>query len=294
MATGDLALPPAATRPPAVTSTASPSEVSRLIELIRERGGFDLSGYKRNPLGRSIARRAAACHCATIEEYCALAEASDDELGLLLSQITVEYSEFFRDPELFDLLRERLLPELIERKKRAGQPAVRLWSVGCAGGEEAYSLAIVLLEALGGDPDGFDIKLFATDVDAASLARARAGRYRNEELAGLEPQALGRYFRGRRTLVVRSFLRDLVCFGVHNVLTDPPISKLDLIACRNVLIYLEKDAQVHTLRNLCYGLVPGGYLVLGKTEKLRPEVEAAFEPVNEKWRVYRRIEGPTP
>jgi len=277
-----------------VTDTASPSDVSRLVGLIQERAGFDLSGYRRDPLGRSIARRAAACHCSTIEKYCALAEASQGELGRLLSQITVEYSEFFRDPELFDLLRRRLLPELVERNERAGRRAVRLWSVGCAGGEEAYSLAIVLLEALSGHADGFDIKLFATDVDAASLARARAGRYRNDELSSLEPQALDRYFRGRHTLVVRPVLRDLVCFGRHNVLADPPISKLDLVACRNVLIYLEKDAQVRTLRSLCYGLVPGGYLVLGKTEKLRPEVQAAFEPVSEKWRVYRRIEDPTP
>ena len=119
----------------------------------------------------------------------------------------------------------------------------------------------------------------------------RAGRYAREELSETDPKTVARYFTGNRTLTVRPFLRNLVRFGELNVFADPPISQLDLITCRNVLIYLEKEAQVRALQNLRYGLVPGGYLVLGKSEKLRQEVEAAFEPVDTRWQVYRKIEG---
>ncbi len=271
--------------------TAPPDEVSRLIELIHERGGFDLSDYKRSSLGRSIARRATACKCASIEQYRAMVETSEAELDALLSHIMVGYSTFFRDPELFQVLRRRVLPEIVSRRKEVTPHQIRAWSVACATGEETYSLAIVLFEALDGCLDRFDVKLFATDVDRTALAKARAGSYTQEELEDVDAKTVARYFTGRRTLTVRAFLRRLVCFGEHNVFADPPISKLDLITCRNVLIYLRKEAQIRALQNLCYGLVPGGYLVLGKSEKLRPELEAAFEQVDKKWRVYRRIEG---
>jgi len=250
--------------PQLATPTAPPEEVARLIELIQRRRGFDLSEYKRSSLARSIARRAAACKCPTVEAY--------------------------RDPELFDVLRATVLPDIIARRKTATPPRIRAWSVACATGEEAYSLAIVIFEALDGRLDPVDVKLFATDVDRASLDAARAARYTRDQLENVDARTKRRYFTGTRTPTVRPFLRRLVCFGTHNLVADPPISQLDLITCRNVLIYLEKDAQIAALNNLRYGLVPGGYLVLGKSEKLRPELEAAFEPVDTRWQVYRKTE----
>jgi len=277
--------------PHLATLNESPSEVARLIELIRERRGFDLSSYKRGSLTRSIERRAGARKAPSLEQYRAIVEQDDKELDALLSEITVAYSTFFRDRELFEVLRHRVLPEIVSRREQETPRRIRAWSAACAGGEEAYSLAILLYEALDGRLDRFDVKLFATDVDGASLAKARAGRYTKEDLGELDPQVIERFFTGKGTFTVREFLRSFVRFGTHNVFTDPPISRLDLITCRNVLIYLQKEAQIQTLRYLCYGLAPGGCLVLGKSEKLRAEFEAAFEPVSEKWRVYRKIEG---
>jgi two-component system CheB/CheR fusion protein len=273
------------------TLTASPSEVAPLLDLIRDRRGFDLSSYKHGSLSRSITRRAAARQCLSLEQYRAIVEQSDAELDALLSEITVGYSTFFRDPQLFDILRRRVLPDIVSRREREHPSRIRIWSAACAGGEEAYSLAILLYEALDGRLDRFDVRLFATDVDRVSLAKARAGRYTREELGELEPERMALYFTGRHLFTVQDFLRRFVRFGEHNVFTDPPISRLDLICCRNVLIYLKKEAQVRTLRYLCYGLVPGGYLVLGKSEKLCAELEPAFEPVSKTWRVYRKIEG---
>jgi len=276
--------------PQLATPTAPPEEVARLIELIQRRRGFDLSDYKRSSLARSIARRAAACKCTTVEAYRAMVEASEQEVDALLSHLMVGYSTFFRDPELFDVLRSTVLPDIIARRKTAESPRIRAWSVACATGEEAYSLAILIFEALDGRLDPFEVKLFATDVDRASLDAARTARYTRDQLENVDARTKRRYFTGARTFMVRPFLRRLVCFGTHNVVANPPISQLDLITCRNVLIYLEKDAQIAALNNLHYGLVPGGYLVLGKSEKLRPELEAAFEPVDTRWQVYRKTE----
>jgi len=278
-------------RPQLATMTAPPDEVARLIALILHRRGFDLSEYKRNSLSRSIGRRAMACNCSSVEQYRGMVEASDEELDTLLSHLMVGYSMFFRDTELFDVLRRRVLPDIIGRRKQATPRRVRAWSVACSTGEEAYSLAIILFEALDGCLDGFDLKLFATDVDRTALVKARQGRYAREALEHVEAKTAARYFTGERTLTVRPFLRRLIRFGEHNVVANPPISQLDLILCRNVLIYLRKEAQLQALQYLRYGLVPGGYLVLGKSEKIRPEVEAAFEPVDKKWQVYRKIEG---
>jgi len=280
------------TTPQRCDVTPAPSdEVARFIKLIQDHRDFDLSQYKRSSIGRSIARRAGACKCPSIEAYRAMVETNEAELDALLSHIMVGYSTFFRDPELFEVLRRRALPDILGRKKHETPRRVRVWSVACATGEEAYSLAILLFEALDGCLDQFDLKIFATDVDRIALAKARAGSYARETLDNIGAKTIARYFTGDRTLVVRKFLRHLVRFGELNVFADPPISQLDLITCRNVLIYLEKKAQIRALQNLRYGLVPGGYLVLGKSEKLRPEVEEAFETIDKKWQIYRKIEG---
>jgi two-component system CheB/CheR fusion protein len=277
--------------PGSPTMSAPPDEVARLIELIHERRGFDLRDYKRSSIGRSIARRATACKCPSIEKYRAMVQESEPELDALLSHIMVGYSAFFRDPGLFDVLRRRVLPDIVKRRSAETPRRIRAWSVACATGEEAYSLAILIFEALDGCLDRFDIKLFATDVDRTALAKARAGRYTREDLEEMDAKTRARYFTGAGPFTVRPFLRRMVRFGEHNVFADPPISKLDLIACRNVLIYLNKEAQIRALENLRYGLVPGGYLVLGTSEKPRAEVEAAFEPLDKEWRTYRKIEG---
>jgi len=272
-------------------AAAPPEEVSRLIELIETRRGFNLSAYKPTSLGRSIARRAAMRRCSSIAEYLNLVESDEAELDDLLSHVMVSYSTFFRDPGMFRVLRDRVLPDIIERRKSSDSRQVRAWTVACATGEEAYSLAIVFFEVFDGRPGRFDPKLFATDVDQSALAKARAGQYTREALGETDARTMARYFTGSGPFSVRPFIRRMVRFGEHNVFADPPISRLDLITCRNVLIYLQKEAQTRALQNIRYALLPGGYLVLGKSEKIRPEVEAAFEQVDKTWQIYRKIEG---
>jgi two-component system CheB/CheR fusion protein len=270
---------------------APPDEVSRLLELIHARREFDLSSYKQSSLARSIVRRAVACKCGSVAEYRALVEADDGELDALLSGLMVGYSTFFRDPELFALLRDTVMPDIVRRARAASPPRIRTWTVACSTGQEAYSVAILLFEALSGRLDGVELKLFATDVDRAALAKARRGRYVREEVAHLDARTRARYFTGTGPVTVRPFLRRMVLFGEQNVFADPPISQLDLITCRNVLIYLQRDAQVRALENLSYGLKPGGALILGKSEKLRAEVAGRFDVIDKRWQVYRKSEA---
>lgn len=270
---------------------APPEEVSRLIELIETRRGFNLSAYKPSSLGRSIARRAAVRRCSSVAEYLCTVESDEAELDDLLSHVMVGYSTFFRDAGMFRVLRERILPDIIQQRKTSDVRQIRAWTVACATGEEAYSLAILFFEALDGRPGRLDPKLFATDVDRSALAKARAARYTREALGEIDARTQARYFTGSGPFTLRPFIRRMVRFGEHNVFADPPISRLDLVTCRNMLIYLQKESQTRALENIRYALLPGGYLVLGKSEKIRPEVEKAFEPVDNTWQIYRKIEG---
>jgi two-component system CheB/CheR fusion protein len=273
---------------------APPDEVSRLLELVHVRREFDLSKYKQSSLARSIMRRAAACKCSSVAQYRALVETDEQELDALVSILMVGYSTFFRDPELFTLLQHSIMPDIVRRGRAASPPRIRTWTVACSTGQEAYSVAILLFEALDGRLEQLEPKLFATDVEQTALAKARLGQYYQEEVAHLDARTRARYFTGTSTVTVRPFLRRLVLFGEQNVFADPPISQLDLITCRNVLIYLQKDAQIRALENLSYGLKPGGYLILGKSEKLRPEVEGRFDVIDTRWQVYRKREACAP
>jgi two-component system CheB/CheR fusion protein len=280
---------PAVQKRPALS--ASPAAVSRLVQLVEARRGFDLSAYKPSSLGRSIARRATARGCASVAAYLRNVESDDVELDDLLSHVMVGYSTFFRNPGLFDALRTEVIPDIIERRKRGEARPIRAWAVACATGEEAYSLAMLFFELLDGRLDELELKLFATDVDKTALAKARAGAYTREALGDTDPRTVRRYFTGGGPFEVRPFIRRMVRFGQHNVFADPPISRLDLVTCRNMLIYLRKEAQARALQNIRYALLPGGYLVLGKSEKIRPEVEAAFEQIDKRWQIYRKTEG---
>ncbi|MBN1918461.1 MAG: protein-glutamate O-methyltransferase CheR [Verrucomicrobia bacterium] len=270
---------------------ALPEEISHLIDLIETRRGFNLSAYKPSSLGRSIARRAAMRQCSSVAEYLCMVEADESELDGLLSHVMVGYSTFFRDPGMFRVLRERVLPDIIERCGSPEPRQIRVWTVACSTGEEAYSLAILFFEVVDRQPGRFEPKLFATDVDKTALAKARAGRYMRDALGETDACTVARYFTGSNPFTVNPSIRRMVRFGEHNVFADPPISHLDLITCRNMLIYLEREAQTRALQNIRYALLPGGYLILGKSEKLRPEVEPAFDQVDKTWQIYRKIEG---
>jgi two-component system CheB/CheR fusion protein len=260
--------------------------LERILDKIREARNFDFRQYKRATLLRRIERRMLDRHCGSLAEYAELLDASPDEHDALLSSMLIKVTSFFRDPEVWDTLRRKVLPS-IAAAKGPGQE-IRVWSVGCATGEEAYSVAMVASEALGGAAASATVKVFGTDVDEAALAAARRGIYPKVGLAELSPERRDRFFTPMAEgFSVRSDLRRMVVFGVNNLVRDAPISRLDLLVCRNVFIYLDAQLQKRVLSRFHYALRPNGFLVLGKSE-LIPLAAKLFEPVDASRHVYRR------
>ncbi len=266
------------------------NEIEELFRFIQSRGDFDFSHYKKPGVQRCIGRRMNMRQINSFSEYFSIINQDENELNELISAITIEYSLFFRDKEAFDILRKKVLNEVIARTKRDGNGSIRVWCAGCATGEEAYSIAMVLFELLYGRFDVCKPIIFATDVDERSLEKARKGVYRKEAVTHLDDDILRRYFYHKEDYIVRDFIRKLIYFGTHNILEDPPISHLDLLVCRNVLIYLDVKAQEDVLRNFHYALNKDGYLFIGKSEVLLDNFKTAFETVDGTWRIFRKKE----
>lgn len=264
--------------------------LERIVETISTEYGFDIRSYKRSTLYRRIRKRMGDTGCTGAGDYQRCLELDPQEFQRLLDTILINVTEFFRDPEAWEHLQEECFrPTLASRHQ--GDP-VRAWCVGCATGEEAYSLAIVLAEVLGEERLA-DLKIYATDVDESALAVARPGIYGADSLRNVSRERLCRFFEslpGER-FSVRPEVRSAVVFGRQNVLTDPPISRLDILVCRNLLIYFDTDAQQQILTRFHYGLRDDGWLFLGKAETLmtRSHLFAAQEP---RFRIFRRLPVP--
>ena len=267
-----------------------PAEVTELLAELSARGGLEFEAYQRAGLLRRIARRMERIGVGSLSAYRALLAADPDEHGRLCEAIQVHRTDFFRDPAVWAYLASEVVPRLLAAKG-TGEP-IRAWSAGCATGEEAYTLAMILVDALGHAMRPGRVQVLATDVSEPALARARYGRYRAERLAGVPTELLPRYFQpaGGDWLVVRGELRACVVFAPNDLLRDPPLGRMDLIACRNTLMYFTPESQAPVLARLYLGLREGGLLVTGLTE--RPTVWSnLFEPEHDRSRVYRRAEG---
>jgi two-component system CheB/CheR fusion protein len=263
--------------------------VLEICALLTARTGQDFSQYKPGTLTRRIQHRMQAAGAATPDGYLALLKGTPDETDALLQALLINITEFFRDPEAFDRLAASVLPEILAR----GTRPVRIWVPGCASGEEAYSLAILLSELMeaGGIERGAQI--FATDIDAAALQQAKAGRYSGPALGNLSEQRRQRFFHHDGDgLAVNQGLRDMCLFSVQNVLTDPPFSSLDLISCRNLFIYLQPALQHKLVPLFHFALNSGGILFLGQSEGLAAHAQL-FAPIDRDNRIYRRLEGHT-
>jgi two-component system CheB/CheR fusion protein len=258
---------------------SSVPELERVIRRVSEDHGFDIRGYKRSTLYRRLLKRMGDSGAADVEEYLQRLESDSGESTRLMETIFINVTEFFRDPDAWEHLQQECLATLVARK--AESEPFRAWSVGCATGEEAYSLVICLADLLG--PEGLArCKVFATDVDEDALSIARSGVYPPEVLRNVSQERLDRYFvalPGKR-FALRRELRSAITFGTHNVLADPPISRLDLLICRNVLIYFLAVAQHCLLPRFHYALREEGLLFLGKAETLltRSHLFRAVEP----------------
>ena len=260
--------------------------LQRLLAVLTQLEQIDFSMYKPSALLEHIGYRMLATSTPTLGDYLAYVQAVPVEGEELVKSLLVTYTEFFRDPGAFAYLKSTLLPELIERA-RSRDRTLRCWSAGCATGEEAYSLAMLLADLLGEELPLWQIKVFATDLSTEALSFARHGVYPENLLKGLPPEYRTRFFeRAEHGLRVVRKLRQLVVFGQQNLARTMPFSAIDLLLCRNVLSYFVPEAQELVLNQFAFSLYPGGYLLLGKDEAIRP-ANGLFEAVDRDWNAYR-------
>ena len=236
-----------------------------LIQHIQQTRGIDFRGYKRSSLRRRIQLRVQEVGAEDFLAYQDFLEGNPPEFAELLDTVLINVTSFFRDPDAWKALREQVVPDLARRAETRGQ--IRIWSVGCASGEEPFSIAMLLAEAMGGARFCERVKIYATDLDEGALRAARLASYGPRDVEGLEPALLDKYFeRAGDNFVFQRDLRKCVIFGRHNVVVDAPISRIDLLICRNLMIYLEAATQNAVLPRLHYSLVEDGHLFLGKAE----------------------------
>ncbi|MDR3555166.1 MAG: CheR family methyltransferase [Syntrophobacteraceae bacterium] len=265
--------------------------LSKIITIFANRKGHDFSAYKKSTLVRRIQRRMAVTRVHTSQQYLKYLHLNPGEIDALFQDLLIGVTSFFRDPEAFNFLKKEILPSLLAH--RSEHEPFRVWAAGCATGEEVYSIVILLMECL--DELGIrkELQVFGTDLDQPAIEKARNGRYPENIAADLTPQRLERFFQKESSgFEVRKIVREPVVFAAHNVLEAPPFSRLDLLVCRNLLIYLESRAQKKIMPLFHYALKPDGVLFLGTSETIG-EFTDLFTSVSKRWSVYRRIDvGP--
>jgi two-component system CheB/CheR fusion protein len=263
----------------------------RIFDLLRARTGHDFSRYKRPTILRRLARRMQLGHRATFDHYLALLREQPQEVQALFDDLLISVTAFFRDAPAWEALRAQVVVPLVENCK--SDESLRVWVPGCATGEEVYTLAILFREEIARRDLTCELVIFGSDVDQSALATAREGVYPLAIAADITEARLQRYFRAEGDHYrVASEIRDTVVFAVHSVLRDPPFSKLNLISCRNLLIYLDRELQQQLQNVFRYGLRDDGYLLIGVSETADPEL---FEPVDKQNRIFRaraRAAGP--
>ncbi|MFL5401490.1 MAG: CheR family methyltransferase [Gemmatimonadales bacterium] len=270
----------------AATPEADPEWAGLLGYLLNARG-FDFHGYKPASLSRRIRKRMDAVGIQSFAAYQSYLEVQPDEFATLFNTILINVTAFFRDPAAWEVLRDSAIPQMV-----AGKPAsepIRAWSAGCASGEEAYTIAMILAEALGDDVFRERVKIYATDVDEEALNAARHAAYSERQVEGVPPQLLSKYFEHVDGLYLfRKDLRRQVIFGRHDLINDAPISRIDLLTCRNTLMYLNAETQARVLSRLHFALNEEGLLLLGRAETLMTHGHT-FAPVDLKRRLSRKI-----
>jgi two-component system CheB/CheR fusion protein len=262
----------------------------RILAHLRVRTGHDFTRYKKSTIGRRVQRRMQLARKERLEDYFAYLRDNAPEAQLLLADLLVSVTTFFRDPKAFDALATQVIPRIFDDSPDGS--AIRVWVPGCATGEEAYSVAMLLLEEASRREKSHEIQLFGSDLDSRALAIAREGRYPTAIEADVSEDRLRRHFsREGDHYRVRRELRDVVLFANHSVLRDPPFSRLDLVSCRNLLIYLDRELQQEILGALHYGLKPRGYLLLGSSENA-DHPNTLFRVVDRDGRLYQSSAQP--
>lgn len=270
----------------AARSAADGEALARILEQILNETGHDFNPYKQSMVLRRIARRMQINGVEDLASFHRLLRTTAEQTRLLYQDCLVAVTNFFRDPDAFDMLERDCIPQLFNGKSR--QDAVRVWVAGCSTGEEAYSIAMLLSEQAERLPDPPRLQIFATDVDESAIDFARRGRYPRTIAQDITPARLQRFFvKEEEHYRVKDDVRELVLFAVHNVIKDPPFSRLDLLSCRNVLIYFNRDTQEKILELFHYALQPEGYLFLGTAESVETSTHL-FTIRNKRCHLYQR------
>jgi two-component system, chemotaxis family, CheB/CheR fusion protein len=258
---------------------------TEIFTQLRIRTGHDFSNYKRGTMLRRIERRIGIAELKNLPEYARYLRNNRNEAEALLKDLLISVTNFFRDPESVEALGKQILPSIFDRKDEKDQ--VRVWVAGCATGEEAYSIAMLLMEAASESRNHPLIQVFASDLDTDAVAFAREGLYKDAEVADVSPERLRRFFtKERNGYRIRREIREIVLFTVHNLTKDPPFSHLDLVSCRNLLIYLNGIAQTKVLEILHFALNPSGYLFLGASESIEGSMDL-FSSVDKEHHIFQ-------
>ncbi|MFW6119173.1 MAG: chemotaxis protein CheB [Planctomycetota bacterium] len=276
----------------AVREQEEPGALDQILHLLNVRQKRDFSSYKRSTVGRRVERRIAIRQVQEVAGYLEMLREDDEEARRLADEMLIGVTSFFREPEAFEALRDGPLKDLMERKCHGED--LRAWVPGCSTGEEAYSVAILLQEIRRETGKNCEIQVFATDVDEDALDAARQGRYLENAAEHIGQERLDRFFtREKGSYVVNDLLREMVVFAPHDLLGDPPFCRLDLTSCRNVLIYLQPEAQKKVLDLFAWGLSQDSLLFLGGADAVPPG-DQYFDAVSSEHRIYRRNERDSP
>ena len=259
-----------------------------IISLLRAHTDYDFRCYKKGTLSRRIQRRMGLLHVVTLKDYLQLLRRSPDEINNLFKDLLINVTSFFRDGEAWTVLRSEVIAPLVRKKK--DNELLRVWVPGCATGEEAYSLAMLVFEEFREQGKKPHVQIFATDLDADAIAIAREGLYAESIVFDVPPALLERYFtaESQHRLRISREIREATILAVQNLIADPPFSHLDIISCRNVMIYIEAEIQRRMLQMFHFALAPDGYLFLGGSETPGRDSKS-FDVVSKQWRIYRKL-----
>ena len=262
-------------------------DFENLLQYLRNNRGFDFTGYKRSTLMRRVTKQMQYLNIETFANYQDYLEVHPDEFKALFNTILINVTAFFRDPLAWEYLAKEIIPNIIKNKQKNEQ--IRIWSAGCASGEEAYTLAIILAEILGIDDFRHRVKIYATDIDEEALNQARQASYSARNIHAVPLELRDKYFDlSNEKYIFQQDLRRAVIFGRHDLLQDAPISRLDLLVCRNTLMYFNSETQGRIINRFHFALNDHGYLFLGKAEMLITHTNL-FTPINLKDRIFAKV-----
>src|SRR5260221_1473512 len=269
-----------------ISELSQETQLQRIFTMLRNRTSVDFKHYKQNTIKRRIFRRMALLKIETVDEYIRVLTNSQNELDALYQDMLIKVTCFFREPNSFKILQDYVFPAIMRSRTR--QEPIRLWVPGCSSGEEVYSLAIALLEYLGDNAGATPIQIFGTDVSNLALEKARGGIYIENIALDVSPERLRRWFiRVDRGYQISKDIREMCVFAKQNLTSDPPFSKIDLISCRNLLIYLDTVFQARVMPIFHYALQPDGFLMLGNSESVGSHLDL-FNPVDKRAKIYTK------